>query len=409
MKILVTGGTGYIGSNILRRLLQNGHQAVGLARSDEAALKLRSLGTSAVFGDLGDFPKLKDAVMSSDGVVHAGFGHDDWKEMEASFIRARDAVAAMLDALSGTKKPFVYTSGAGVFQDTGRSLAVESSTANAPYPVSPRTETEQLVVAGAAQGIRTAVIRCGLVYGRGGGAIMQLLLGLARNPEDPMAVGDGKNVWSAVHMDDLVDLYALVLEKGSPGEIYHAANGEAYTFEDIATAASKASGKAHPVRAMPVEIARQNIGLLVDELVSNKRLSAQKAYETLGWKPVRPSIISEIELGSYAISPPDTLTMINRFEVPGPATEQFLKDWHTDLNFMHRQAGNMGGALYKSTSDSESHRYVNVAKWDTVKSFEAARSNMLQRFKTEDTDRGQRWERLEIRMNPCTYTTHVVF
>src|SRR5205823_8943417 len=119
-----------------------------------------------------------------------------------------EAVTAMLDALKGSGKPFVYTSGVWVLGNTGYQTVDESAALNPPRIVAWRPAAEQRVLDAAKQGVRGIVIRPAIVYGRGGG-IPAMLVQAANQSGAAWYVGDGQNRWPVVHVEDLADLYLL--------------------------------------------------------------------------------------------------------------------------------------------------------------------------------------------------------
>ena len=110
MRVFLTGATGFIGSAIIEDLRTAGHQIAGLARSDEAAATLAKWGVEARRGDVAEPESLAEGARASDGVIHCAFGHDFSKYAEAGEADFR-AVSAMADALAGSGKPLVVTSG----------------------------------------------------------------------------------------------------------------------------------------------------------------------------------------------------------------------------------------------------------------------------------------------------------
>ena len=337
--------------------------------------------------------------------------------MDAAFAQDEAAVCAMLDALAGSDKPFLYTSGSGVLADTGTMSAGEDAALSDASMLASRIGVEREVIAAVGRGVRAIVIRAGLVYGGGGGGTMGLLLDLARRAGGPFTVGEGWNVWSAVHRDDLGELYRLALQHAPAGRLYHAANDDRATMREIAAAGARAAGRTTPVQVIPVEEARKFAGGMADGLVAEKRISAACARSELGWAPRAPSIIEEIERGSYAgqtqadeaTGPDDAVTMINAFEVPVAATDRFVSDWTTDLDFMREQPGFVSGILYKAGSDRARFQYVNVAHWRDQDAFEAAQATIMARFKAEGVDRAGAWRDDGITMNAATFSAFKQF
>ncbi len=113
MRVFITGASGHIGSAVVPELLQAGHQAVGLARSDASAARLREAGAEVHRGDLADPAGLAEAAAAADGVIHLAFIHEWMRSGNFAGAVAADlaAIEAMGNALAGSGKPFVTTSG----------------------------------------------------------------------------------------------------------------------------------------------------------------------------------------------------------------------------------------------------------------------------------------------------------
>jgi nucleoside-diphosphate-sugar epimerase len=113
MNIFLSGASGYIGRRVAEKLQAAGHQILGLARSDHAVQWMQDQGITPHRGDLFDGPSLTQAALLVDGVIHLGAAVGPaWAEGD------RIAVHALLDALAGSGKPFVYTSGTPIYGDT---------------------------------------------------------------------------------------------------------------------------------------------------------------------------------------------------------------------------------------------------------------------------------------------------
>lgn len=299
MRIFITGATGYIGRAVTERLLTADHQVLGLARSDQSAEKLKAMGAEVHRGDLDDLESLAAGASNVDGVIHTALSLDDFNNLEVTFCKDEQAVEAMFSSLASTGKPFLYTSGSGVLADTGLEAVDETVATDDQGPVARRAALEKTVLEAQDRGIRTVVIRPGLVYGRGGSGFMHLLAGLAQQAGCGRTIGEGKNVCSVVHVEDLADLYLSALKHSPAGTLFNAATEEEPTMLEIATAIGRALKFADKPTAWPVEEAREALGPLADGLASNKRISAARARQVLGWHPHRAGLIEEIERGSY--------------------------------------------------------------------------------------------------------------
>lgn len=290
MIIFLTGATGYIGSAVAGALQQAGHSVIGLARSDEAAGQLHWRGIATHRGDLTDPASLRDAAAAADGVIHTGTTNNG--EWDAA------AVVAMLNAIAGSSKPFLYTSGIWVLGDTNGRVADETWPACPPAVVAWRPAAEQTVLEAARQDVRTSVLRPAVVYGRGGG-IAAGFAKFAREHGAARYVGDGENRWPAIDVDDLADLYVRALEQAAPGTLLHASDGSAHRVKEIAKAASIGAGADGRTESWPLDEARKMLGALADALALDQQVSSQKARALLGWQPRAAGILDDLRQGSY--------------------------------------------------------------------------------------------------------------
>jgi nucleoside-diphosphate-sugar epimerase len=294
MNIFLTGASGYIGRRVAEKLQAAGHQILGLARSDHAVQWMQNQGITAHRGDLFDGPSLTQAALLADGVIHLGAAVGPaWAEGD------RIAVHALLDALAGSGKPFVYTSGTPIYGDTSLTVVDEDAPLNPPPFFAWRPRVEQQVLAAASQDVRSIILRPATVYGRGGGSSLLLLLREAQQEEVAHYVGTGQNRWSTVHVDDLADLYVLALERASARSVLNAAAGASVSLKELATAISFAIGRERSVASWTLEQARAALGPRADFFAMNQHVSGAKATLLLGWNPQAPSLLYDVAYGSY--------------------------------------------------------------------------------------------------------------
>jgi len=294
MDIFVTGASGYIGGVVAEKLQAAGHRVAGLARSDEAADRLHARAITPVRADLFDAARLAQTAEVADGVIHlaAIFG-PDWQAGD------RAAVQAILGALDGSSKPFVYTSIATVYGDTGATVADEDAPLNPPPFHRWRPAVEQDVLRAASRGVRSIVLRPAAVYGRGGGSSLLLLVQSARQGGATRYVGEGDARWSTVHVDDLADLYVLALERAVGGMLLNAAGGTSASMHELASAISQALGMGGDCEPWTLEAARAAFGPRADLFAMNQQISGARAILQLGWNPRAPSVLHDMAFGSY--------------------------------------------------------------------------------------------------------------
>lgn len=287
MKVFVTGPTGYIGRAVVRELVEAGHEVTGLLRSAEKRKLLSDeLGAVPVFGDMAIPASYRSLAQDHDALIHAGFqGSGDTVGVD------RTALDALLDAARIGNRPSVvlYTSGCWVVGDTEGVVVDESAPTDAPAEaVAWRPAHERIALDAGTEGFATAVLRPGIVYGGEGGLTADFFTSAE---EDGAAafVEDGRQHWSLVHREDLARLYRLVLEEGASG-IIHGVDGEPVPVVEAARAASRAAGAGGRVREVPMDEAREQMGLVADALAMDQRLAAPRAAE-LGWEPERASFV----------------------------------------------------------------------------------------------------------------------
>jgi nucleoside-diphosphate-sugar epimerase len=297
MKVFCTGASGYIGGSVAAYLVAAGHQVTGLVRSREKADAVRARGIQPLLGTLDDGERLAQAAQAADIVVNAASADHN------------GAVVALLGALAGSGKRFIHTSGSSIVGTRAqghRSDAIfDESSPITPSPArAARVALNDLILSYRDKGCRPVIICPSLIYGLGRGAAphsmqVPLLISLARKRGGAAHAGPGENIWSNVHIDDLVTLYALAIEKAPAGAFFFAENGE-NSMREICEAINRRLGHEAAPSAMSMEeaISEWGEGVTEDTMASNSRVRAVRARQ-LGWTPKARSLIEEIEQGCY--------------------------------------------------------------------------------------------------------------
>ncbi|MGN6516439.1 MAG: SDR family oxidoreductase [Rhizomicrobium sp.] len=293
MRVFVTGAAGFIGAATTRELIAHGHQVIGLARSDANVETLKMLGAAVHRGSLEDLDSLKSGAKNADGVIHLAFIHDFAKFAENGQIDKR-AIEAMGDALAGTNKPFIVTSGTGLIAPGV--VATEDMRRDAS-PAAPRM-SEQAGLAYAARGVRAMTIRLPQVHGEKGKAgLISYLVESARQKGAAAYVGEGKERWAAAHRLDVARLYRLALEKGANDGIYHAVGEEGITMREMLDVVGRALNV--PVISIRQEQAGDYYGPLAMFAGLDMPASSAKTQAELGWKPQEIGLIEDIGRPGY--------------------------------------------------------------------------------------------------------------
>lgn len=298
MKIFMTGASGYIGGTLAARLLEAGHAVSGLARTETAAARLRERGIAAVRGELSSHGVVREAARAADAVINCADASDPF------------VVAAILEGLAGSGKPFLHTSGSSVVGDkaagsfSARIHHEDTPTEPLPEKIQ-RVAVDRFVLRAAAQAVRSVVLCPALIYGEGRGANpdsiqVPSLIRQAVRSGIPRYIGAGENVWSTVHIDDVAAAYVLALDAARPGSFFYIENGEA-SLKSIVESIARLLGAKRPAETWSIDEAIAEWGPQAAwfSLGGNSRVRADKARAMLGWKPVGPGLFHEIEQGWY--------------------------------------------------------------------------------------------------------------
>ena len=284
MKVFLTGGSGYIGSTVALALKKAGHDVLALVRDEAKGQALKAAGVKLVKGELG----------SPAGYAGAAWGRAAFVNVAQDYSPAgaeldRKTITSAKDLLRGqVGATFIYTSGCWVHGST-EGVADETTPLQPAKMVAWRPAHEQLALEMAKDGIRSVVVRPGIVYG-GKGGLTGMFFGSALKTGAAQTIGDGENHWPLVHVDDLAELYVRLVERAPAGSVFDASDASRLKQREIAEAASRAAGKDGKVSVQQPDGSPFHEALMLDQ-----RISSEKARNDLDWRPRHESFVAEAD------------------------------------------------------------------------------------------------------------------
>jgi nucleoside-diphosphate-sugar epimerase len=302
MKVFVAGATGAIGMQLVPRLVANGHEVVGMTRSESKAAALEALGATPAVADALDPDQVADAVgrAQPDVIAHelTAIGSINTRHFDRDFAMTNRLRTEGTDHLLsagravGVERFVAQSYGAWPYVRTGGPVKTEEDPLD-PTPAKEMREMlaairhveESVLDAGWTEGI---VLRYGAFYGPGtsasaGGETFEAV----RRRKFPL-VGDGAGVWSFIHIGDAADATVAAIERGRRG-IYNVVDDDPAPVAEWLPALARTLGAKKPMR-VPKFVARLVAGEAGVVMMTDARgASNAKAKRELAWSPAHPS------------------------------------------------------------------------------------------------------------------------
>lgn len=280
MRVLVLGGTGVIGSAVVRELVQRGHEVFGLARSEASAAKLCQSAATPLAGDIGSPESWTTKLPQIDAVVHAACDFDT--DMGAVDRRLLD-VLLPAQARQENRPRFVTTGGCWLFGATGDEIATEET----PFRPLPAFAwmVPQIGRVLASSDVAGIVVHPAMVYEADGG-VLRRFAREAGAGERVRVIESEAVRWPLVHSADLASLYALALERAPAGSSYIGTATEGFAVGRIARAFARRFGQSNQApQIVSADAIAAELGEWARGYALDQRLSGARARRELGWAP----------------------------------------------------------------------------------------------------------------------------
>jgi nucleoside-diphosphate-sugar epimerase len=256
----VTGGSGFIGGALIRRLVADGWTVRALARSDASASVVSERGAEPVRGDLDDGPSMAAGAAGCEVAFHCAAHLGDWGSRadfeRGNVVGTRNALAAARQA--GVRR-FVHV-GTEAALLAGQPLveADERAPLRFDSPAlysSTKARAEEAVIEANRNGLETVVVRPRFVWGRGDTTLLPAMTEMVRAGRFAWIAG-GRHLTSTTHVDNVVHGLLLGAERGAPGGVYFVTDGQPVVFRDFVTRLLATQGVTPPDRSLPAPVAR---------------------------------------------------------------------------------------------------------------------------------------------------------
>lgn len=302
MRIFVTGGSGFVGSAIIKELVREGHEVTGLVRRKSRAELVERSGATVVFGDLLEPGSWTESLRDSDLIITASqpvrFGEKVSlaEARRRSYYHGQMVGNLFLAAEGSSVKGVILTYGVQGFGSRGDKWITENDELN-PFGYDRSITGAYWHIDKTSRKTRVPLVNIftGWVYGQGGW--FETMVRGIRNGS-MRVVGDGSNYMSLIHVEDLARAYAKLVEKMPVGERYCLVDGEPVTMHDLTNFLARHMG-ARPPKTIEFDAYARLAGDLAAETMScSSRVSGDK---------MKKRLLPELKFPSYLMGMPQVI------------------------------------------------------------------------------------------------------
>jgi uncharacterized protein (TIGR01777 family) len=276
MKVLLTGATGFVGSHLTQRLEAAGHTVLPVSRR----ARWTDDGAGARF-DWSD-ESLMSGVRAADAVIHLAGENlfaKRWSAKQKEILwSSRYDGTKKLATLVAARKPdcFISASAVGYYGASPDAVFQETSPRGQGFLAELCADWEAATDAAAEAGVRTAIVRTGVVLGPGGGALAKMLPPFKLGLGGPL--GDGKQWVSWIHLDDLASLFLFLLENPKASGAFNGTAPQPVTMKELASALGRVLHRPAFLPA-PAPLLRLALGEVADIMLTGQRVEPRRARE----------------------------------------------------------------------------------------------------------------------------------
>ncbi len=294
-KVLITGGTGLIGSRLTEMLLEKGYEVAYLSRGQAEATRVKAYRWDLEKGYLDE-----EAIRAADCIIHlagAGVADERWttrrkKEILESRTRSSRLLYEGLQRTPNGVKTFLSASAIGIYGgDRGEELLTETSAPGNDFLAEVTKAWEGAVQPVAGLGIRTVLLRIGIVLSDKGGALVKMAQPVRLGAGSPL--GSGKQWVSWIHVDDLCRLFLYCLENPHVQGPYNAVAPEPATNEELTKQIAEVLGKPLFMPNVPAFALKLAVGEMAATVLGSAKVSSQKITQagfTYGFPGLVPAL-----------------------------------------------------------------------------------------------------------------------